>query len=115
MSKGKNICPECGVNEKGIRAKTCRPCSVKALAALSKKTEEMNNLLTKAVRQKTATVKAGNVNTEFGPGVELELIGVDPGKPGSDQTVVMEITPEGKGERRRIRVGETTPNGKFYK
>lgn len=138
----KDICPACGINEKGIRAKTCRPCSVKALAAINRKAEETNNLLTKAIRKehddidisetanvltakaavtmravKTMHEEAGNSKQFFGPGTP-ELIGVDPAKPDSEQTVIVTKEPDKEpkiSEYKPPRIGETTPDGKFYK
>lgn len=74
MSKGKNICPECGINEKGVRAKTCRPCSVKALAAINKKTEENNNLLTKAVRKDSDTANISDTTDVLTPETSKQII-----------------------------------------
>ena len=36
MSNTKDICPVCGVNEKGIKSKTCKPCFVKSHPKFSK-------------------------------------------------------------------------------
>ncbi len=37
MFNQKDTCPECGINEKGIKSKTCKACSVKRLTALRSK------------------------------------------------------------------------------
>lgn len=129
------MCPACGTNEKGVKSTYCRACSIqiKKLEAISRRAEENNILLTKAAQVATETAikvdqmheEAGNSETVFGPGMEPELIGVDLAKPGSDRSVVVTKKPGKEPEfeevyspeakQRPARIGETTPDGKFYK
>ncbi|RKZ78263.1 MAG: hypothetical protein DRQ35_06275 [Gammaproteobacteria bacterium] len=126
MPNKKDICPVCGINEKGVRAKTCRPCSVKALADIHRKAEEKNNLLTKAIKQSHDAIDVSEsvdqLDVTPDPEVQPKYIGIDLAEPDLERSVLVTMKPdkelkfkEQKVKGRPVRVGDITTDGKFYK
>lgn len=127
MSNKKDICPICNTNQKGIKSKSCRPCSIKALSSINKVAEEHNKLLTKEsnVAQIGVGLTATVTDAQGDPihTANTVISSVDRAhQEAVDSTAVgVNIEPEPEPETlepaepsRPIRVGDTTPDGQFY-
>ena len=126
LPKGKNMCPQCGVNTKGIKAKTCRPCAKLNLAQLQKiKSEETKakKLTNKAaeiyIDQQDKAVEERNAS--LGDAVKLKLAELQKEEDAlaeaqaKAQEEVNEIAEhEEFEEQEKPKIGATTPDGKYY-
>ena len=104
IPKGKDICPQCEINVKGIKAKTCRPCAKFNLAQRQKpkaKPEPDLKAIEAELQAKMDAIDAAHANSEAYVDSEPE-----PELKPEPEVTVPSATPN--------KVGAITTDGKFY-